>query len=109
MNAELVAAGEQRIVVPTVYRNNYLQSLRALTHNRRPDPLIRTLDFAQQYTASVDFSSIEQARSTLQITHALDDPSVADASGIRLTLPSRTDLPTAVATLALDDEHEVDL
>jgi hypothetical protein len=108
MNAELVAAREQRIVVPTVFRNNYLQSLRALTHNRLPEPLIRTLDFAQQYTAAVDFSSIDRARSTLQITHALDDPSVADASGVRLTLPSFADLPAAMATPTIVDDNELE-
>lgn len=46
MNAELVSAGESRIVVPTVYRNNYLNALRALSHNKVPDALLLVLDFA---------------------------------------------------------------
>jgi Fic family protein len=33
MNAELVAAGESRIIVPTIYRNNYLMALTALSQN----------------------------------------------------------------------------
>ena len=87
MNAELVAADEQRIIIPQIFRNNYLMALRALTVNRRPDALIRTLDFAQRYTASLDYSTFERAREMLEGTNAFRDPSEADGSGVRLTLP----------------------
>ena len=53
MNAELVAGGEERIIIPTVYRANYLSALKALSQNDIPEPLIRTLDFAQKWTAAV--------------------------------------------------------
>jgi Fic family protein len=87
MNAELVAAHEQRIIIPQVYRNNYLMGLRALTVNSRADALIRTLDFAQRYTAAIDFSTFEGAREMLEATNAFHDPVEADAAGIRLVLP----------------------
>jgi hypothetical protein len=87
MNAELVAASEQRIVVPQVYRNNYLMALRALTVNGRADALIRTLDFAQRYTGAIDYSSFEGAQAMLEETNAFRDPVEADATGVRLTLP----------------------
>ena len=90
MNAELVAAAEQRIIIPQVFRNNYLTSLRALTVNSRADPLIRALDFAQRYTAAIDFSDFDQARATLEQTNAFTDPVEADAAGVRLTLPELT-------------------
>ena len=41
MNAELIGAGEERIVIPTVYRNNYLSALKALSqtlHTRSSYP-----------------------------------------------------------------------
>src|SRR5262249_162499 len=82
-----VAASEVRIIVPTVYRNNYLMALRALTTNERPDALITTLDFAQRYTAAIDFSDFETARRVFEQTHAFTDPVEADTTGIRLTLP----------------------
>jgi hypothetical protein len=88
MNAELVAANENRIVVPTVYRNNYLAALKALSQNGVTGPLVRVLDFAQKYTAAVDFSDLERARLTLDRTHAFADPNEADAAGIRLALPT---------------------
>jgi hypothetical protein len=87
MNAELVAAGESRILVPTVFRNNYLAALKALSQNRLTGAIVRTLDFAQRYTATVDFSEVGQARLILDRTHAFMDPNEADMAGIRLVLP----------------------
>jgi hypothetical protein len=89
MNAELISAAEHRIIIPQVYRNNYLMGLRALTVNGRADPLIRALDFAQRYTAAIDFSDFDQARATLEQTNAFTDPVEADAAGVRLMLPER--------------------
>jgi Fic/DOC family len=88
MNAELVAAGENRIIVPTVYRNNYLMALKALSQNRVTGALVRVMDFAQRYTAAIDFSDFERARSIFEKTHAFADPNEADAAGVRLVLPT---------------------
>lgn len=93
MNAELVAAAEPRIIIPQVYRNNYVMALRALTVSRRADALIRTLDFAQRYTAAIDFGDFERARATLEQTNAFADPAEADLAGVRLTLPEPVTLP----------------
>jgi fido (protein-threonine AMPylation protein) len=88
MNAELVASSEQRIIIPTIYRNNYLSALRALSLNKRPEPFIRMLDFAQKYTLAIDFNDFNQARLLLQKTNAFLDPNEADAQGLRLILPT---------------------
>jgi hypothetical protein len=88
MNAELVAAGESRIIVPTVYRNNYLMALKALSQNGITGAILRTLDFAQRYTAAIDFAELDRARFILGRTHAFADPNEADAAGIRLILPT---------------------
>lgn len=88
MNAELVAAGESRIIVPTVYRNNYLIALKALSQNGIAGALVRTMDFAQRYTAAVEFAELDRARFILDRTHAFVDPNEADAAGIRLMLPT---------------------
>jgi Fic family protein len=88
MNAELVAAGESQIIVPTIYRNNYLMALKALSQNGITGALVRMLDFAQRYTASVDFAELDQARFILERTHAFADPNEAEAAGIRLILPT---------------------
>ena len=88
MNAELVAAGENRIIVPTVYCNNYLMALKALSQNKITGALVRTMDFAQRYTVAVDFADLDRARLILDRTHAFADPNEADAAGVRLMLPS---------------------
>lgn len=87
MNAELVAAAEVRIVVPTVYRNDYLRNLKAATHNGSFRGLIAALRFLRAWTAQIDFSARPAAERDLERTNALRDPNEADASGIRLLLP----------------------
>jgi hypothetical protein len=87
-NADLVAARECRIVVPTVCRNNYLMALKALSQNGITGALVRVLDFAQRYTAAVDFADLKRARRILERTHAFDDSNEADARGISLILPT---------------------
>ena len=87
MNAELLAAGEERIVVPTVYRANYLSALKALSQTGRAEPLIRMLDYAQKWTAAVDWRSVEETRRQLDACNAFLDPDIADEEGRRLRMP----------------------
>ena len=81
-------AGESRIIIPTVYRSEYLSGLRALTLHEKPTSLVRVLDFAQRYTAQVNFSSLAHAREILEVKYAFDAPERAADLGIRLTLPA---------------------
>ena len=87
MNAELVKAGERRIIVPTIFRSNYLSGLKALSQNGRTETVVRSLDFLQRYCVAIDFSTYEGARRQLDETNAFRDPREADAEGIRLKLP----------------------
>ncbi len=50
MNAELVSVGQSTIIIPTVFRDDYLQALRALSRRNRPAPLITALVRAQQFS-----------------------------------------------------------
>lgn len=88
MNAELIAAGEERIVIPTIYRSNYLTALKALSQTGRAEPLIRTLDYAQKWTRAIDWQALEPTRRELEACNAFLDPGQADAEGIRLRMPS---------------------
>ena len=49
MNAELHRVGHERIMIPNVYRTEYLQALRALTHNQRTATLISVMDYAPAF------------------------------------------------------------
>ncbi len=88
MNAALSAVDQQRIVIPLSYRNDYLQALRALSRSGDPRPLIRVLDYAQRYAASIDWSDLRIAERLLEQTNAFVPPDIADAEGRRLLLPS---------------------
>ena len=87
MNAELVSARERRIIIPTVFRSNYLTGLKALSHHAISRTLIRSLDFLQRYTLAIDFSTLAGAQEQLEATNAFRDPQQADAEGVRLVLP----------------------
>ena len=89
MNAELIGAGEERIVIPTVYRNNYLSALKALSQTHTPDPLIRTLDYAQRWTAAVEWDELHATRRELENCNAFLDPGEAEEQGIRLRMPTQ--------------------
>ena len=87
MNAELVAAGEVRIIIPIVYRANCLSALRAATHNGNYRALAKMLSFARKYTARIDFTDRSTAEADLARTNAFMDAQQAEADGIRLSLP----------------------
>ena len=88
MNAELHAGGEMRVIVPIIYRNEYLDALRRLSRQGDADLLIRVLSFARRYTAAVDFSDTEVARRQLAATNAFVSPDEALTRGLHLILPS---------------------
>ncbi len=87
MNAELVKAAEQKIIVPTVFRNDYFTALKALSQTGKPTPLVRVLTFAQKYTSTIPWENFDTARADLQETNAFVDPVEAENTGRRLVLP----------------------
>lgn len=87
MNAELTAVDLQRIVIPLSFRDNYLQTLRALSHSSNPRPLVQALDYLQSYAAAIDWSSLAAAEPVLRATNAFVTPEAAEKSGVRLRLP----------------------
>lgn len=83
MNAELVAGAQMRIVVPTVFRDDYLDGLRMLSRQDQPGVLIKAMRYVHDYTAQVPWNAVEAARQTLAATHAFNEPNSAE----RLVLP----------------------
>ncbi len=83
MNAELVAAGQTRIIVPTVFRDDYLGGLRRLTRQEDPSVLIKALRYAHDYTSRIDFTDLRGATEALRATNAFNEPASED----RLRLP----------------------
>jgi hypothetical protein len=83
MNAELVAGTQSRIIIPTVFRDDYLGGLRRMTRQDDPSLLIKSLRYGHDYTAQIDFSDLTRAADILRATNAFNEPD----SEQRLTLP----------------------
>src|SRR5262249_6116571 len=58
MNAELAAAEQTRVLIPIIYRSNYLSALRAASTTGRPESFFRTLVFAQRYVFAVPWDDM---------------------------------------------------
>ncbi len=84
-NAELSAAGENRLMIPTAYRDNYLSALGALTHNQNPRPVVRMLSWAQRFTAAAPWEAIDGATRWLEAAGAFDGS--RDAPPMRIPDP----------------------
>lgn len=89
-NAELTAANEVRIIVPTSYRSDYLAGLNSVSNGGNGQSLVAILHFAQRWTAAIDWSTYEGALTNIESTHGFLDPGVADRTGQRLRLPNET-------------------
>jgi hypothetical protein len=56
MNFMLSARALSRIIIPTVYREDYLLPLKALSHNRIAEPLISASRRVQRWSAAFNYS-----------------------------------------------------
>lgn len=61
MNCVLSAAGNCRIIIPTVYREEYLLPLKRLTNDKDAGPYIRTLVRAQDWTSRFAYDQPREA------------------------------------------------
>ena len=77
------------MIIPTGFRDEYLQSLKAASNLGRFDALVSVLDFARRWTAQMDFTSRETAEPVLRATNALAEAAEVRDLNLRLRLPSR--------------------
>jgi hypothetical protein len=86
MNKELVVAGHSGIVIPSVHREEYLDTLRQLSRSDRSDGLVRLLDFCQRVTAAATAKDFDEAIAVWASTYAFQD-----ANEQRFRMPNRSD------------------
>ena len=96
MNAEYVAGDEQRAVIPTISRNDYLRALRRLSRQDHPDLFVTYLDRVRRWTARINWSTLAVARESLDRTNAVADANDAEDRGLQLLDPVTTG--AAIAT-----------
>jgi hypothetical protein len=70
MNAELVKAGHSKIIIPTVFRVDYLGALKKLTKQRKSDTYIKMLQRAQAFSANVYSDSMDDMQTYLTSCNA---------------------------------------
>lgn len=58
MNCVLSAERQSRIIIPTIYREDYLLPLKALSHNRDTAPLVAAMIRIQRWSAALDFGQL---------------------------------------------------
>ena len=73
MNAELVNAKQTRILIPTVYRDDYLGALRRLIRQQDPLPYIKMMQRAQDFSATLKSDTMEELELKLELINAFKE------------------------------------
>jgi hypothetical protein len=87
MCAQLTAAGQARLVIPIVFRNEYLTALRNLSREGRCDLYVKALAHAWRWTAAMPWQDRAAVDGCLLATNALLDSTDAERTSVRLELP----------------------
>jgi Fic family protein len=74
MNAELISARQTRIIIPSVYRREYISSLNNLSQHNDSISFIRVMDYAQNFVSRCDVSDFDRLRAFLKEQNAFHDP-----------------------------------
>jgi fido (protein-threonine AMPylation protein) len=80
MNLYLTQSGLTRIIIPTVYRDDYVSALKAMSSTAHPVPLVRMLARAARFSRWMDINSKSNAFAALKHSNALDNPNSAQLS-----------------------------
>jgi Fic family protein len=73
MNAELVKTGEAKIIIPTVYRDDYIGALRKMTRRSEPDTYIRMMERAHAFSENVYGDNREEMEAYLESCNAFTE------------------------------------
>ncbi|MEM9259372.1 MAG: Fic family protein, partial [Bacteroidota bacterium] len=73
MNAELAAAGQTKIIIPTVYRDDYLLNLRRLTRHHDATAYIRMMDRAHAFSHWLEPDNYYDLKRQLEGSNAFDE------------------------------------
>ncbi|MEO6632986.1 MAG: Fic family protein, partial [Mucilaginibacter sp.] len=74
MNAELTSKGLSKIIIPTVYREDYMGALKKLTKQAEPAPYIRMLLRAHEFSATVYGEEMNVMEAYLKKCDAFEEP-----------------------------------
>lgn len=86
MNAELVKAEQTRIIVPTVFREDYILALRKLTRQKDPSAYINVMVKLQKFSDNLYGSDFTELKEYLRACNAYEEPSQAKLEIINRTI-----------------------
>ncbi|MBO7101617.1 MAG: Fic family protein [Bacteroidales bacterium] len=73
MNAELSAAGQSKIIIPTVFRIDYIDTLRLLSRQGNPDKFIKAMLRVREFSYHLQGDDFETMRRYLEQCNAFKD------------------------------------
>jgi len=91
MNAELSAVKLARIIIPIVFRDDYMTGIRTITRNQDDAAYVRMLVRAQDFSRRLDFMDYYAAYQQLKAANAFEEPNEA-----KLVMPSAPDAVVAI-------------
>lgn len=74
MNSELLKNGQQKIIIPTVFREDYMGALRKLTRMSEPEPYIRMLSKAWEFSSTIYGADMNIMQFNLERSNAFLEP-----------------------------------
>lgn len=72
MNAELSVVNRCRVIVPTLFREEYLDCLRVLTREGNPKPFLDAMQWIQGWTAAFDYEDLDKTIDTMAACNAFE-------------------------------------
>lgn len=70
MNAELVSANQSKVIIPNVFRDDYILTLRRLRRQHDPEPYIRMLSRAHEFSSTIYGESMDEIQTKLEQSNA---------------------------------------
>jgi len=72
MNAELSVVGASRIIVPTLFREEYLDCLRVLTRQGEPAPFLQAMQHIHAWTAAFNYDDLDRVLAQMTACNAFE-------------------------------------
>lgn len=77
-----------RIIVPTVFREDYIMSLKKFTNIKEPDTFIRVMDKLQYFSNNIFGDNFDELNNYFKVTNAYKEPSEGKLNIIDRSLPN---------------------
>jgi len=74
MNAELFKSNQCKITIPTVFRDDYLLTIKKLTNQKDPAPYVEMLTKAHQFSSHLNFNNYDDFHNYLKSHNAFNEP-----------------------------------